>query len=93
MVFGAAGTAGAVAAATRQDTDGREGAATSLTRLFRAWGWQGVSRSSPVLLPPMREQCPELEQPLPVLADRAQAVLAPAPRSGLGLSSLKLSLG
>jgi len=46
-----------------------------------------------VLLPPMRGQRPELEQPLPVLADRAQAVLAPAPRSGLGLSSLKLSLG
>lgn len=46
-----------------------------------------------MLLSPMRGQCPELEQPLPVLADRAQAVLAPAPRSGLGLSSLKLSLG
>lgn len=46
-----------------------------------------------MLLPPMRGQRPELEQPLPVLADRAQAALAPAPRSGLGLSSLKLSLG
>lgn len=46
-----------------------------------------------MLLPPMKGQRSELEQPLPVLADRAQAVLAPAPRSGLELRSPKLNLG
>lgn len=55
-------------------------------------GLAGVVWEQPSAAATHERTVPRAQQPLPALADRAQAVLAPAPRSGLGLSSLKLSL-